>query len=918
MTIKKVLFLLLTCYLFIGFVIVLPSAGPISTEISTQINQQNPILPRATQSIRVAIYNEPNTTVPAYAPGGTPLLNNNYFAIWTMLENAGYQVTNLTEADILDYQLKTANYDVFLMVDSLPRESIINLIKDFWLGGGGILSFDSAMGYICYAGMIPPESVDDDGHNTYWQYASGPEFNISIRHPVTKNYQVDDIIDLYDKNWASFNWTALQETSVASDLVKLGEIDGSDYNVPAIALDASLKGGRVVHLPDFGQPVDPNIENLIVDAVEWLCPHPKGRVLYDFSHFPYYDVDIWDAYCGYSDSRYAPWRNALVNRSYTFDKLYPSASGNLTASTLAQYNMLIVITPEWNFTAAEVDAVTNWVLNGGGLIVFGDQDAFAVHNLNINYLLSNFDMSMSSDQYNTYGFTTSDRDIHPTTEWVSTLRMAGGRYVNYTGTAYPLWRDEGNTLIAAQEAGMGRVILAGDINFLSNYIGYNDNYQYAINLANWLTASTAGVLIYADTANIDANSYVYRGPVAQALNDLGIPFYLTGTGSYFNLSLYANNWNLVIVDNIQYNIYSYFSDILNYLKTGGKLIICTWRYNVFAGVSLWDYIGFNYAGNSFSAPPTIYLWDTGHSIFNIPVDYNANNISTPVDLAFGTECQNLTRYNNATAIAGLVPSQSTTSASIIIGAGGRAIANGMLLTVYMSDTDDSTYPDAVEIWKNEILFLLGSAAPQSDNPSNITAFKDSTIYINWTLTDDLRAGYYRVIVDNIPGPWLSWTNNTVINHLVDTSSVGIFNYTIEYNDDFGVFGTPDTVIITIISIPESNNPSDQSVEKDAVASIPWILTDAMGSGYYRVLIDNTPGPWTPWTNNTLLNFPIITTATGIFNYTIEYNNSYGVFGSPDTVIVTVTKPPIPGFLFLYVVFGIVSLVMLKKKVKIKF
>jgi hypothetical protein len=43
--------------------------------------------------------------------------------------------------------------------------------------------------------------------------------------------------------------------------------------------------------------------------------------------------------------------------------------------------------------------------------------------------------------------------------------------------------------------------------------------------------------------------------------------------------------------------------------------------------------------------------------------------------------------------------------AIIIGANGHAISNALHLTEYYDDIDDSTYPDGLEIWTNEIAFM---------------------------------------------------------------------------------------------------------------------------------------------------------------------------------------------------------------------
>ncbi|OLS30156.1 MAG: hypothetical protein ThorAB25_11530, partial [Candidatus Thorarchaeota archaeon AB_25] len=88
---------------------------------------------------RVAVYAESNLTLPAYAPGG--VYTDHYQNVIDLLESAGYAVTALSTQDILDHKLMVADYDAFVLPNQLPRESIINHIKDYWLGGGGVLCF---------------------------------------------------------------------------------------------------------------------------------------------------------------------------------------------------------------------------------------------------------------------------------------------------------------------------------------------------------------------------------------------------------------------------------------------------------------------------------------------------------------------------------------------------------------------------------------------------------------------------------------------------------------------------------------------------------------------------------------------------------------------------------------------------------
>ncbi len=62
------------------------------------------------------------------------------------------------------------------------------------------------------------------------------------------------------------------------------------------------------------------------------------------------------------------------------------------------------------------------------------------------------------------------------------------------------------------------------------------------------------------------------------------------------------------------------------------------------------------------------------------------------------------------------------------------------------------------------------------------------------------------------GQWTAWTNGVVINYPVDTSTMGIFNYTIQYNDIYGLYGVPKTVIVTVIEPePDPGNGNGATV-----------------------------------------------------------------------------------------------------------
>ncbi len=674
----------------ITFIPTVLSTTPIKNNLETS---QIPV-----NSIRIAIYNEPNITETSYSSGGT--YSNDYSALMGFLQAEGHQVTELTCTDIYNHELMTADYDLFIMVDNIPRENITKHVKEFWLGGGSLLSFDSALPYLCYEGILIPESEGDHGWGTYFAYQAGTSNNVSSRHPITKDYQVEDKLSSAGTWMCHLYWDLLLGTSAGVDTVKLANRDTVNNYATAVARDPQDKGGRVVHLPGLGNAIGTNMSSMISDAVQWLCPTPKGRILFDLSHLPFYGIDPWDDYV--SSVNYNLWRNALVSRDYTLDKLYPSAMGNLTTDNLLPYDMLFICMPEINFTSSEVAAVTQWVQNGGGVIAIGENAIFIDNNKNVNYLYSNFDLefnSVTGSNGATYFVE------HPTTEGCNEIYASAPGQIVYSGDAYPIWGyDDTEIYVAGQEYGYGRVLLMGEVgSFRDSDIASLDNLQFAINVANWLVSWGAGILLYTDEP-ISIN--YYHTPVVKALNELGLPFYLTFSGYYFNLSLNLKDWKLGIIDNPINIISGIFDDIVEYLDDGGRLIMSS--YYASTSHPLWARMGFEYASPMPDSVP-LYMWDQYHSIFTDPIDFGVTQLTSLTD--YGDEGDLLTVYPNATALAGYTSSETDDNAIIVLRNDKKTLYNGYLIDQFNTDSDDSTYDDNLELWINEIDYMWGYASP---------------------------------------------------------------------------------------------------------------------------------------------------------------------------------------------------------------
>jgi len=471
---------------------------------------------------------------------------------------------------------------------------------------------------------------------------------------------------------------------------------------------------------------------------------------------------------------------------------------------LAPFNVLIINMPSINYTAAEITVIRTWVQDGGGLYLLGDYPgSFLIEDQRLESIIYGLGITF----YNGPSIPTADTsefEDHPILEGVSSVRIA---------------------------AGEGRILVVGDINgFDHSNIDNADNYQFSINVINWLSSATAKVLVYADNSGVSIHPNVVplNGPVAKALNDLGISFYMTSDKVYFNMSLFAEDWDMVILDNTNYNTRDYQPHLIDFVADGGKLIFSTYSIDATTGV----YFGVQ-ANNSIGmAPPTVYLWEQDHPIFNLPAAYGETNLNSSLDLSFGTYAINFTTYANATPLAGYTAAHA--GAAIVIGAGGNAIINGPLLTVYNEDTDDSTYSDNQEIWENEIAFLYFNR-PTISHPDDVIYMETETgNEISWTATAGAGAWEYIFSVNGSTVESGRWTGGSFTFN-VDDVNASITEYELTVFDRLG-YSVSDQVSLNVTEYVEPTTTTGTGAPLDptllliiggAVAGIVIILIVVM-------------------------------------------------------------------------------------------
>ncbi len=888
---------LLVVTLFLAGIFVVPSSGATrvarlqestltSTELSTTYGNQLADLPND-RVFKVALYHEMNTTPPTNLHGG---MNWNYSIIYPLLVDAGFQVDNVTVQNIQDHELTTANYDVLVLADNCPRENISNFVKEFWLAGGGILGMDSAISYLAYYGILYRESDGiSDGMGFSWAYNYNANGTIVARHPVTQSYAIDDELRFKISDWAQINLLTFATTSVWSDTTVLA-VDPQDSNWGvAVAVDPSDKGGRVVQIgiPVFYWPSDWNA--MIIDAINWLAPRPRARIAYDFSHQPRLAVDMWDSYATIRDttSSYSTLRDTLVSRRFTFDKFYPSATGNFTAERLANYDMIIVDYPDLNFTMDDVNAMRTWVNAGGGLLVLGDRSGIGgAGYMYINFLLGGFGMNLGVDNTLNNIQATVSLPIHPTTEDCSSLLVSYRNNITLYG-ADSIWQYDANVLVAGQDYGDGRAMLSADQNIFDNgqiASVSDDNLQFAVNTANWLTASQANVLLYTDD---HYGGGYYRNLVTSALNQLEIDYYLIdsemGLNATLNGTWFGGAWDLVIIDNPDWSRTHTYPHMLDYLKSGRQMILTSWTLHAYPNSPLLSYIGVNATGKLTGDGPS-YIWDNTHPVFDGVVSYGAPTLNVS-NAIYGIDGATFTVYNNATALTGATPTEQPGNASIVLSNTGQVLLNGFMLNNLRGDADDSTYLDGFELYMNEIVFMMSLAS--IDSPADIQYEAGSTGHsISWHPSDSAPASY-QILIDGVQEESGSWTGATVTTS-VDGLALGV--HTVECRV-IGHSGEPrgDIVRVTVVdtSDPLLNSPPDITVRVGSTGNkLTWIASDPNPS-HYVIKMNTTNWKSGVWNGSSIV-LSLDDLELGTYFFTLRVNDTLGHY-SEDTVLVSVVE-----------------------------
>ena len=397
--------------------------------------------------------------------------------------------------------------------------------------------------------------------------------------------------------------------------------------------------------------------------------------------------------------------------------------------------------------------------------------------------------------------------------------------------------------------------------------------------------------LYSNTTIVYAGPSVFRAPTSNSPPDSFVLANATGVTIAWQLTTYSGIG--------QYSVLRNGTQVQSWTTWLGNNTNINFPVETNAGLGVWNYtILYNDSMSIMGTPDFVLItvndipWVTiGNGINNTYIPGNATGYVIPWtfhDLFGGTGTYQLLR--NGTSIA------------------SSTWTNGFLYEPFVNTnigyhTFNYTlrYSDGCGTPGIESHVLVTVVrAPTSNHPVDRTVIENATgNSITWRLYTYSDIGSYQILRNGLQlVGWTSWLgNDTDITISVDTDiGIGIWNYTIQYNDSLGYFGVPDTVLVSVNDLPHVTGGSamnNTAIPANSSASFAWTISDTFGAtGSYTISVNGVPGTPAAWNNGVAIPVTIDTNSGfGTFTYMIQYTDMYGAAGAASQVIVSVVGPP---------------------------
>jgi hypothetical protein len=304
-------------------------------------------------------------------------------------------------------------------------------------------------------------------------------------------------------NATVYNWGQKNETGVGLSL----SVDGTIVNstlVPELPVGA-FKTVSYTWEPTIEGQYSITAYAPAIAGEEQTCDNSATMVV--IAHFGRWV--LWDTMHvnpGAVNEYYTSSHQLLRNEGFT---VHDSGNAVLSSQLLSGYDILVLMTPEKDYSSSEIADVQEWVRQGGSLLVVVGSD----FTWTLRYLTVPYGIQIYRDNYGQAIAT--DLVKHPITDGVSSLYTATAQRLEASSPSQEIaWTHRGSLHFGLVCADENREIVAiGDKNMITNEgIGRYDNERLFMNIFHWL--AIRHVYEHEVAATLEVPTFIQRGQSA--------------------------------------------------------------------------------------------------------------------------------------------------------------------------------------------------------------------------------------------------------------------------------------------------------------------------------------------------------------------------------------------------------------------
>lgn len=242
----------------------------------------------------------------------------------------------------------------------------------------------------------------------------------------------------------------------------------------------------------------------------------KGRILFDASHGSIETIEDWEERLDSIYARYFDFYQLAANQFYNMDEL--PFGGTITAKYLSYYDCIIICDPERGYNATEREALKDYVIEGGTLLVLAENSE-GCNTSSLNSIINEFGVNISQIYTDGILYENLTTVLHTITQGIEGLELSDAVNISATGKARLLTNHL--ALINSSDDTNSKLLVMGDSDLFANeYLSSQNNSLFAINCFQWLLSSTikmqvqiysnitAGAIYLGDKVHISINILV--------------------------------------------------------------------------------------------------------------------------------------------------------------------------------------------------------------------------------------------------------------------------------------------------------------------------------------------------------------------------------------------------------------------------